>query len=281
MQIIDHQSIIGTENRGNYIAIPELDRLAPSVPQFIQLADLSIVLDKPTAFIYVDGFSTSQSESGINTPSNNKYVPALKSGSSYAMHEWINTFKGRNHLVHANIVSSTCAAGIQAMHEADQLLKYRVVEEVIIIGGERITGDTLRLFGELRIPITCGDGFFYLKLNNEISSNGYVVTDVKWKYKYQTNPFLFTQKTLDTLIPDYLVDFVKLHGTGTKSNIEGEIGLSRIGTPIIYKNTIGHTQGISSLLETCLVLKDENIKGAILVTANGLGGFYGSFTLTK
>ena len=58
------------------------------------------------------------------------------------------------------------------------------------------------------------------------------------------------------------IDVIKTHGTGTKSNNESE------GTAIAsifghsgfmatsYKQKIGHTMGVSGLLETCLLLDD-------------------------
>ena len=92
---------------------------------------------------------------------------------------------------------------------------------------------------------------------------------------------MFPQEVLDTLAPDHPVDFVKLHGTGTASNTLAENNLAALGIPVVYKNIIGHTQGVSSLLETCMVLDDPEISGNILVTANGLGGWYGCFTLIK
>ncbi len=168
------------------------------------------------------------------------------------------------------------------MYEAERLLRTTLIEEVIIIGGERTTEDTIRLFKELRIPVQCGDGFFYMKLSNDIDHwDKPEVGPVDWRFTYQRNPFYFPRDIIDKLIPAKPVDYVKLHGTGTPSNTAAEAGLAAIATPIIYKPLIGHCQGISCLLETCLVLDDENISGKVLVTANGLGGFYGAFTLTK
>lgn len=278
MQIIDYRYQHGTEDRENYIAIPELDRQESSVRQFIKLANLNITLQKPTAFIYVDGFCVSQAEHGILPGGTKSCTGIIRSGSSFVMHEWIYTFKGKEHLVHANIVSSTCAAGIQALQEAQNLLDAGVIEEVIIIGAERTTEKTLQLFKELRIPIKCGDGFFFLRLGK---SGGIGVKDVKWKYTFQGNPFFFPEPVLSGLAPEYPVDFVKLHGTGTVSNTAAEAGLASLGVPVTYKDKIGHTQGISSLLETCMALDDNNISGTVLVTANGLGGFYGAFTVIK
>jgi hypothetical protein len=277
MHITEYFHIHGTEPRDGYIAIPELDRYRPSAAQFIELADLNITLTRPTAFLYVDGFSISQADSGINMPAVKKYSPAIKSGSSFIAHEWAKTFKNREHLKYINVVSSTCAAGIQAIYEAQQLLNKSDVYEVIIIGGERTTDDTMRLFRELGIDIMCGDGFAYMRLEKGPMS----IYGVEWKFTMQDNPFYFPREVIDTLRVCHPLDYVKLHGTGTKSNTEAEAGLEEIGNVIIYKDKIGHTQGVSALLETCMVLAEDAIKGNILVTANGFGGYYGAFTLIK
>lgn len=276
MRIIDYHYITGTEDRAGYVAIPELDRNKSSVQQFIKLANLNIELTRPTAFLYIDGFSMSSSESGLNPNNSTHYVPVIKTGSSYIAHEWVWTFKNKEHLVKVDTMSGTCASGIQAIYEANRLLEAHEVEEVIIIGGERITEDTMRLFKELSIPITCGDGFVFMRLED-----GEQIINTNWKYAFNKNPFVFTREVLDTLDPGYDVDYVKLHSTGTQTNTDAEAGLEKLGKVLRYKNLIGHTQGISALLETCIVLNQEMIKGTILVVANGLGGFYGSFTLLK
>lgn len=277
MQITQQYHIKATEKREGYFAIPELDRHKSSVQQFIALSGIApIKLTQATAFLYVDGFTTSQAEAGIgNAP--NKFQVALKTGSSYIAHEWVNQFENKHYLKHVNIITSTCAAGIQAVWEAQRLLDSGVCREVIIIGGERITEGTLRLFKELRIPVICGDGFVFLRLVDK----GAQIHDIKWKYAYNENPFAFTKDTLNSLLPFYPVGYVKLHGTGSEANTEAEADLAEFATPLSYKQDIGHTQGISSLLETCIVLADDSIEGKVLITANGLGGFYGAFTLNK
>lgn len=281
MHIIEYRHIAAYEPRNGYIAIPELDRYKSSVQQFIALANLDITLTRPTAFLYVDGFAIAQSESGINLKCPKKYLPAIKTGNSYIMHEWIHTFKGKEHLAMADIISSTCASSLQAVYEAENLLNSGAVEEVIIIGGERTTEDTIRLFSELSIPIRCGDGFAYMRLGRDQIGSPQSIHHTKWKYTYQQNPFLFPKEELNTLMPVYPVDYVKLHGTQTESNNHAESDLATLGEPLLYKHLIGHSQGISCLLETCIVLDDDSIHGKVLVTANGLGGFYGAFTLIK
>lgn len=282
MYIIDYRYIHGTEERPGYIAIPELSRTDTSVHQFIELAKLNIVLDKPTAFIYVDGFSVSQSEAGIKSSKTCSKIPAIKSAVSYTAHEWAYTFENKEHLQKVDITSGTCASGIQALYEANRLLNDGIIQEVIIIGGERITDFTMKAFKEMRIPITCGDGFFYMKVsNNNGKERKPQVNHIEWKYKYENNPFLFSRETIDTLTPAYPVDFIKLHGTGTTANTVAEAGLSEIAVPITFKHVIGHTQGVSSLLETCIMLDNPTLKGTIMVTANGFGGYYGAFALVK
>ena len=277
MQIIDYQYLIGSEINGGFIAIPELIRDKPATPQFIELSDLHVELNVPTGFIYIAGTQVDQSESGLGKCAGS-YRPAIKDATAYVAHQWASTFKNIHMLTSMEVVNGTCASAIQAIHRANQILNdsTNLTSEVIIIGHERTTPDTLRLFKELGIKVLCGDGFVYMKLGKGIE-----ISKPCWYWAYNSNPFMFTAETLNNLIPAYKVGYVKLHGTGTPSNNEAEQCLEDLATPLYYKPIIGHTQGISALLETCLMLKDPNIRGRILVVANGLGGYYGSFTLTK
>lgn len=275
MHIIDYHYINGQSVRDGIVHIPELDRNKPSTPQFIELASLNIELSRPTAFICIDGTTVHQSESGLGKGTD-QYVPAIKGTSPYVAHQWCSTFKNKEFLVSMEIVNGTCASAVQALWRANQIIDNCQAEEVIIIGQERITTDTVRLFKELGIGVTCGDGFVYMRLGR-----GFDITQVQWKWAYNANPFMFDRKDLDTLIPSYRIGYVKLHATGTAQNEAAEAGLAQVATNLRYKGQIGHTQGISALLETCLILSDASIRGRILVTANGLGGYYGAFTLTK
>jgi len=257
--------------------IPELNRNKPATPQFIEMANLNVVLDRPTAFICVESAPVHQSEAGL-CKGNGKYQPAIKGLSPYVAHQWASSFKNTEWLTSMEVTNGTCASAIQAIHRADQILMDPIgdAEEVIIIGHERISPDTVRMFKELCIDVTCGDGFVYMRLTRGID-----ISKPVWKWAYNENPFVFTAETLNTLIPDYRIGYVKLHGTGTPSNEAAEADLATLATPLRYKPVVGHTQGISALLETCLILDDPKIRGRILVTANGLGGYYGAFTLTK
>lgn len=277
MRIIDYKYIHGTDRFPGVIQIPELDRSKPATPQFIELADLNIELTVPTALICIDSTPIHESDAGLSDKCSGKYTPAIRTLSCYSAHQWCSTFKNIELLESLSVSAGSCASAIQAIRMADAIISGGAgIEEVIIIGHERISPDTVRLFRELGINITCGDGFVYMKLGP-----GYDISNPEWRWQYNKNPFVFTRETLDELIPAYRIGYVKLHGTGTPCNTEAEAGLAEVATPLVYKDKIGHTQGISALLETCLVLDDPNIRGRILVTANGLGGYYGAFTLTK
>ena len=277
MRIVDYKFIKGTERENGVVVIPELDRNKLAASQFIELAQLDPELTVPTAFIYIGGATVSQSEAGLGT-GNGVYFPAIKSGNAFCAHQWIKSFTCKEWIERMEVVDGTCAAGIRALQMAQEILydPSNDIKEVLILGHERITAETQRLFKELGIPVTCGDGFAYMRV-----AQGWDICMVNWKWAYNINPFVFTRESLDTLIPECSVGYVKLHGTGTESNTEAEAGLAELGTPVLYKPEIGHTQGISALLETCMVLDDPKIRGRILVTANGLGGYYGSFVLTK
>jgi hypothetical protein len=277
MQILSYKHIVPTERREDYFAIPELDRDLSSVNQFIKLADLNVELTKDTGFIYVDGFTISQAESGVSRNDSTKYLVALTCGTSYIMHKWIGSFKNPEHIKVATTTSGTCSSGVQALTIANSWLDSGICEEVIIIGGERTSKETLRSFREIKIKLMCGDGFVYMKLG----AGGNDIVDSRFDFVYNRNAFYFTRDNLNTLIPSYPVDYVKLHGTGTPSNTEAEVDLAALATPIAYKQDIGHTQGISSLLEVCMVLSDDSIKGTILAVANGAGGFFGACTINK
>lgn len=277
MQIIDYQYLTGSEERSRQIVIPELIRDKPATPQFIELSGLKVELTEPTAFIYIAGTQVDQSESGLNK-STDIYCPAIKTTTPYVAHQWCSTFQNIELLTSLEVVNGTCASGIHAIYRAHEIIMdpLNPAKHVIIIGHERTTPDTIRLFKELGIKIMCGDGFVYMKLGM-----GFIMSKPRWLWAYNSNPFTFTRETLNNLIPDYKVGYVKLHGTGTPSNDSAEFDLANLATPLRYKPSIGHTQGISALLETCVMLDDPTVRGRILVVANGLGGYYGSFTLTK
>ena len=101
---------------------------------------------------------------------------------------------------------------------------------------------------------------------------------------------------------------VKTHGTGTKSNNQAErAAIESVMTDFVatsYKQVIGHTMGVSGLLETCMLIENmgngfvpkipnrteeddvflshdiEAPKGAVLSLAAGMGNVYSAAILT-
>lgn len=109
------------------------------------------------------------------------------------------------------------------------------------------------------------------------------------------------------LTPD-CVAVIKTHGTGTKSNNRAEKcaidGLFKDFVATSYKQVVGHTMGVSGLLETCMLIDNMNSgfvpaipnrtqeddvflshdveapKGAILSLAAGMGNVYSAAVMT-
>jgi 3-oxoacyl-(acyl-carrier-protein) synthase len=104
------------------------------------------------------------------------------------------------------------------------------------------------------------------------------------------------------------VSVIKTHGTGTKSNNQAEkTAIDSVFSRFVatsYKQKIGHTMGVSGLLETCLLMQDmgngivpgilnrteeddvylshdvDAPKGAILSLAAGMGNVYSAAVMT-
>lgn len=289
MYVKDYKYIKPTVDCKDYMAIDGLSRDCIPTDWFRSKIG-QIKLTQATAVLYVGGFGISQSCSTDVTTVNNmfrgsieppKSKMVLKESTAYGLHKWIDSMMNNNLVVYANINNDTCASSMNAIYEANRILREGIVKEVIIIAEERTSFNTLRIFKEHRIPIVCGDGFAMIRLTAN-KNDGTKITDTKWKYTYNTNPFKTTKIGYDKIDYDGKVDYVKLHGTGTPDNEEAESTLIYDDRKEIrYKQEIGHTQGASALLEICMLLDDDNIKGKILCSAAGLGNFYGSCIVHK
>lgn len=285
MFILDYNYVKPTIDKGDYIAAKGVDRAShisecylPNIP--------AISLTQRTAVLYSAGFTIHQAETR-KLPADNycfagsipaqDYSMIIKESSLHAMHKWIGSMLHNELVVHANINSNTCASSMYALWEAEQLLTSGKVDEVIIIAEERTSYNTLRIFNEHRIPLVCGDGFAIIRLTNKKSD--LEVKDTKWEYSYQTNPFKTTKEGYALI--DTPSDNINPHGTHTATNDIAEAPLLLNRNVIEYKPTIGHTQGVSGLLELCMTIDEPSITGSTLCVASGLGGFYGSCILHK
>jgi len=285
MYIVDYEYFKPAVHNVSYNAIEWLDREEYATPQFIEKAR-EITLIKSTAVLMASGGTSHQSESRDSSTSmlvDKLELPlyestlALKECSAYSLHKWIGSMVNNELVVYASINSNTCASSMYCLYEAERLLRDGVCEEVIIIAEERTSFNTLRIFKEHNIPLVVGDGFAMIRLSNEVTE--LKVTDTKWAYEYNRNPFGTTQSGYAKV--DGECDVIKPHGTGTDNNNKAEEQMVFGRKTVYYKPEIGHTQGVSALLELCMAIDDDNVQGDVLCVASGLGNFYGSCILKK
>lgn len=283
MYINEYYYKIATKDCGDHLEIEGLGRSSFATNQLIELIP-QIELTRPTAVLYCAGAVVSQSESRDPSTTSSRYVGTvpyqestlvIKELSSYSIHQWIGSMKGTEYIKHASIVANTCASSMYGLYEAQRLLDAGIIEDVIIIAEERTSFNTIRIFKENRIPVQVSDGLAVLRLSNR--SIGPQITDCKWAYEYNRNPFGVTASGY--ALVDTVSDIVKVHGSGTSNNSSAEEVFAdrRI---VEYKSKIGHSQGASAAVELCMVLDDVHT-GQILCVASGLGGWYGSCILHK
>ena len=282
MYVRDYSYILPTVDCGDHKEIEGVSREDYLFNCYID--KFNIALDRPTAIIYAAGVGISQSEARDVTSINERYTGSVnyqkstmvvREISAYMLHKWIGSMNSE-HVVYATVNSNTCASSMHAIYEAEQLLKAGVVEEVVVIAEERTSFNTIRIFKEHSIPLVVGDGIAVMRFWNE---EGPEVTDCKWGYRYDRNPFGVSEEGYKSVCSDNW-DYVKIHGTGTGNNSAAEEWIP-IDKRVEYKSQIGHTQGASALIELCMALDDDKLTGRIQCLASGLGGFYGGCVLCK
>ena len=283
MYINEYYYKIATKDCDDHLEIEGLDRSSFATNQLIELIP-QIILTRPTAVLYCAGAVVNQSESRDPSTTNSRYVGSvpyqestfvIKELSSYSLHQWIGSMQGIEHVKHASIVANTCASSMYGMYEAQRLLDAGVVEDVVVIAEERTSFNTIRIFKENRIPVKVSDGLAIIRLSNR--PIGAMVTNCKWAYEYNRNPFGVTVSGYSLV--DTASDIVKVHGSGTANNNSAEEVFAN--RPVVeYKSKIGHSQGASAAVEMCMML-DDVYTGKILCVASGLGGWYGSCILHK
>jgi len=285
--IKNYQYLKPTVDCGDHIEIEDINRKDYAVNQYMNKVHIEGIT-KPTALLYAAGFSLHQMESrdittvkdmfrGTVEPQRTSML--IRESTVYAMHRWIGSIENKENIVYASINSNTCASSMNSLYEAQRLLDDGICEEVIIIAEERTSFNTLRIFKEHRVPITCGDALAIVTLTKEPTQ--LEVVDTKWEYEYNNNPFLTTKSGYAKVNTKLDIDQIKPHGTGTAANNEAEIDLIEGRDSVYYKKDTGHTQGASALLELCMLIDDKAVVGDTLCVASGLGGFYGSCVLRK
>jgi len=256
-----------------------LDRQGYMTPQYIEMMrDYldTIELKGKCAFLYAGGAMVTASEARnaedkmVYREHEKKSTSVIKELAAYSMHKWIGSINGRDTIRYANVNANTCASSMHSLYEASKLLDDGY-DEVIIVVEEKTAYNTLRIFDEHGINIKVGEGCVVIHLGKAKTPADEDITDCKWEYEYNRNPFGVTTTGYARIISE--CDMIKPHGTGTENNEAAE----QYGdTPQLrYKEKYGHTQGVSGLLEVCMVM-DEDVSGRVLCVSSGLGGFYGS-----
>lgn len=191
------------------------------------------------------------------------------------------TAKRIGNINYLSINANACASSMYALKEAKELLN-QGFDDVIIYGEEWVEDVELKLFEQLGIDLVCSDGFFILHLVKKCENPKAIIEDISWIWNEDRSPFEVTKDGyIKAMIPfqHIDVDIIKMHGTGTEQNTQVEYAAIKeiygdIQT-LEYKSKIGHSQGVSTGVELCMLIdqfKDKNI----LVNASGLGNFYGS-----
>lgn len=260
--------------------VAELDRHGYMTTQYIDMMYdyvTGLELKGKVAVLYAAGAVVTASEAR-NYSKENLYREPTKESSivirelaAYSMHKWIGMMKGRENVRYANINGNTCASSMHSLYEAEQLLN-NGFDEVVIIAEEKTAANTLRIFDEHSIDLKVGEGCVIMHLGC-----GEGISQCKWEYEYNRNPFGVTESGYSKVVSQ--CDYINPHGTGTENN---ELAESIYGDmpQIRYKEQYGHTQGVSGLIEVCMVL-DSDVRGDVLCVSSGLGGFYGSCIVHK
>lgn len=266
--------------------VASLDRYGHMTPQYIDMIHEylgSIKLEGKCAFLYAAGVTITASEVRNVSVKKNYAEPikessmAIRETAAYSMHRYIGMLHGRDLIRYANINGNTCASSMYSIFEAEQLLNIGF-DQVIIVAEEKTAYNTLRIFDEHGIGIKVGEGMVIIHLGKAVSPADEDITDCKTWYEYNRNPFGVTHTGYKEVYSE--CDIVKPHGTGTDNNEQAEDAVYGYAPQLRYKHEIGHTQGVSGLLEVCMVL-DEDVEGKVLCVSSGLGGFYGSCVVHK
>ena len=291
MYIDSYKYIVADTEHEKYKSISGISRDKYMTSQYTKLlkdyiATLDSGYDK-VAVLYAGGATIHQAEARQiperieeSNPhiSINYSTAVVKETLSYMMHKWIGMLPCKNNVVYANINGNACASSMHSLYEAEQLLNNKTVDSVIIIAEEKTAFNTIRIFKEHSINITPSDGVVVMKLSNNKSN--LEITDTKWAFSYSGSPFYSSKEGYDRITTKGC-DYVNPHATGTIQNAEAESEMIGTTECVNLKDKIGHAQGVSGILELCIIADDEGISGSVLCAASGIGNFYGSCVLHK
>lgn len=183
-----------------------------------------------------------------------------------------------------SINANTCASSMYSLYEAQRLIDEGYTD--VIVFAIDVVDDTQELlFKQLGVDLVCGDGIAVMHLTS--ASTTVKIPQVVWKWNKDASPMAVSKEGYLKVLNELNVggvDVVKSHGSGTTRNTQVELAAIRevmvdVGV-IEYKNQIGHTQGVSALIELCMLLGEPDWKKSVCL-ASGLGGFYGGCTVRR
>lgn len=234
------------------------------------------------ALIYVVGVGEHHSNQRVYSklPVPNALIP-IKSQHATFTHKIAYTI---GNISDVRFNSNTCASGMYALHEAQMLLN-NGYDEVIIYAEEWVESIEIELFRQLGLSMALGDAFAYVVLTNEPTDME--ISETAVAFTYDNHPMKFNSSGYQKVLQNVpkRVDIFKPHFSGNPQSDVEEIDALQVleidyGTLVSYKQRIGHTQGVSALIEMAMLIEEKEFNTALLI-ASGMGGFYGSAVLTK
>jgi 3-oxoacyl-(acyl-carrier-protein) synthase len=196
---------------------------------------------------------------------------------------------------HITTDASACASSLKVMMDVQTLIDYYRFDRVVVLGIEdAVSNGVLEFFGEAKASLSNADehsgklpsafdstngGFhvaqgsvFAVFESDRIADSGYAELVSAYTASEVCSNAIgqdadgagFTAAIRGALefknITADSVTVVKTHGTGTQSNNQAERNSLNTVLPkyvaTSYKPRIGHTMGVSGLLETCLLIDD-------------------------
>lgn len=241
--------------------------------------------DEPTILIYIGGATEHHSSSRACVV---KGVEIKKEESSNPIKAQIgyiaaNLAKRLGNIVFLDVDSNTCASSMSAMMKAEMYMNAGIASRVVVYGDEVTDPVQKWIFKVNNTGVTLGGGVCVMELRN--GGEGYNIGNVTMKRYDDGSPFTVSEEGYRSVLGQYLgkkYDVVKVHGSGTAQNNEAEgkaIADIDADKVVEYKSEIGHTQGISTMIEMCMMIDREEFDTA-LVVASGLGNYYGCCEVT-
>lgn len=287
MKISSYKYIKSTECRDGMMIIPDIDRAGYTTQELglkVKEHISGIKTNGKTALLIAGGPAIHHSDNKVVNDTYSKGSVVVKSQLGYSAYSIARMFSVDIDFMSIN--TNTCASGMYSLYEASGLLDSGYTD-VIVYAADIVDEAQKLLFTQLGIDLVCGDGVVVIHLTNY--SEGVEITEVVWKWNKDSSPMSVTSEGYNRVLKELDlsdIDVVKAHGSGTARNTEAELSsISKylpLSSVVEYKSIIGHTQGVSALIELCMLIDDKDVEwNTAIALASGLGGFYGGCKLRR